>query len=87
MFNTVGADVSIILLNDFIIPNKSEITSAFFAPFENQNLTKTINYKTGNGIYGVKMRNFYDFDRLKNYDPEYFCCIEIRMSNFTGITG
>ena len=47
MFKTTGADVSIILLNDFRKPNQIKITSALFPPFRNQKLTKMINFITG----------------------------------------
>jgi len=46
-FKTNGADISIILLNDFRKPKKMEITSAFFVPFGYQKLTKTVNFETG----------------------------------------
>ena len=53
VFKTTGADVSIFLLNDFRNDSttQTEITSAFFAPFRNQKLTKIINFKTGILIY------------------------------------
>ena len=47
VFKTNGADVSIILQNDFRKPQKMHITSAFFPPFGYQKLTKTVNLKTG----------------------------------------
>jgi len=47
VFKTNGADISIILRHDFIEPLKINITSAFFAPFGNKTLTKTVNLKTG----------------------------------------
>ena len=47
VFRTTGADVSIIVQNDFRKPKKIEIKSAFFAPLNNQKLTKTINFETG----------------------------------------
>jgi len=47
VFKTNGADVSIILLNYFRKPKKMKITSAFFVPFRNQKLTKTVNFETG----------------------------------------
>jgi len=46
VFKTNGADVSIILQNDFRTPEKMEITSALFVS-NNQKLTKTINFETG----------------------------------------
>ena len=47
VFKTNGADISIILRHDFIKPQKMNITSAFFAPFGDKKLTKTVNLKTG----------------------------------------
>jgi len=49
VFKTSGADVSIVLLNDFRSDStkQTEITSAFFAPFKNQTLSKIINFNTG----------------------------------------
>ena len=47
MFKTAGADVSIILQNDFRKPKIMEITSAFFAPLNNEKISKTINFETG----------------------------------------
>jgi len=43
VFKTNGADISIIFRHDFIKPRKMNITSAFFAPFKTQKLTKRIN--------------------------------------------
>ena len=47
VFKTTGADVSIILQNDFRKPQKMEVTSAFFAPLHNQKFTQIINFETG----------------------------------------
>ena len=58
MFKTTGADISIIFQNDFQTPEKMEITSAFFAPFNNQKLTKMINFETG--IFSYSINEIYD---------------------------
>jgi len=47
VFKTNGTDISVILRHDFIKPQKMNITSAFFAPFGDKKLTKTLNLKTG----------------------------------------
>ena len=47
VFNTNGANVKIILLNDFGKLAKKETTAAYFAPFKRQKLTKKINFNTG----------------------------------------
>jgi len=44
VFKTNGADVTMILRNDFRKSKKMEINSAFFAPFKHQKLTKTLNF-------------------------------------------
>jgi len=47
VLKTNGAHISVILQHDFIKPQKMNITSAFFAPFGDKKLTKTVNLKTG----------------------------------------
>jgi len=64
VFKTNGADVSVILLNDFRNDStmQAEITGAFFAPFRNQTLTKILNFKTG--IFIKKSINNLNFGTI-----------------------
>ena len=55
VFKTNGADVSIIFRHEFVQPQKVNITSAFFAPFDNQKVTKTINFETGIVFYSINI--------------------------------
>jgi len=47
VFKTNGADVSIILRQNFSTPQEINIMYAFFVPFKGQQFTKTINFITG----------------------------------------
>jgi len=96
VFKTNGADVTIILRSDFIKPKKMKINSAFFAPFNNQKLTKTINFQRISCIFIVFKNNncsiysdnfaMFDFCFVKTYLLQNFIRDFTKPVNMTALS-